>query len=696
MQLAARKILDASPVDVLENFVGKFKLQFDDGEVIDTTGTQVAISRYGWEIIKKFPNVPITKEHFISSYMKDELSFTPTSFRLFLSKIVNSVFDIYPMDTNEKAWALQSEVWEEYMRAFNDIFNDVQIHRAKYHMSMNIEDILDIEFDPEIIKIKKDYPVNANTVKDPHYIASIYKRKQKVMTSERHKFNNISIMMRSSVIKIPQLMQCFGPRGSVTDINSDIFNEPIQDGYMDGFHRLYDRLIESRTAAMSLNNQSSPLKFTEYFSRRVQFIGMELRNLHFGDCGSEYYFEFQVRDNRDGYVISDLEFLEGMYYVADEVEVNGKLKPILKPIKKTDHHLIGKRIKVRTIFGCQHSDPQGVCSTCFGQASRSVPKYRNVGHFAIISFTQIITQLVLSTKHHTSSAIGALIELTDHVQKFMKIMKDGLATGLKDDIKKNFTSIKLVISEEAIDGISDISNVRDVGVLSARRTSHINRIKLLFTAKDGSVTEEIIDVVPITDVGYLSMETLKYMKDNGWTITDDGMVEIEMIDFDTNRPIVEITPKQSDMYKYAKGLEKMIKSSVKEIKQRAISVTPEMFLMELSDAVNSKLGINLSILQVLAYTMLGTDIVNKDFSLPKPHTGHGVGTMDQLIWGRSLSGALSYEKQGRTLASPNSYIHTNRSDCPMDEFFVPEQMDLEYFNLLEQPEYTYSDLINKR
>ena len=44
MQLAARKILDASPIDVLENFVGKFKLQFDDGEVIDTTGTQVAIS----------------------------------------------------------------------------------------------------------------------------------------------------------------------------------------------------------------------------------------------------------------------------------------------------------------------------------------------------------------------------------------------------------------------------------------------------------------------------------------------------------------------------------------------------------------------------------------------------------------------------------------------------------------------------
>ena len=25
MQLAARKILDASPIDVLENFVGKFK-----------------------------------------------------------------------------------------------------------------------------------------------------------------------------------------------------------------------------------------------------------------------------------------------------------------------------------------------------------------------------------------------------------------------------------------------------------------------------------------------------------------------------------------------------------------------------------------------------------------------------------------------------------------------------------------------
>ena len=75
--------------------------------------------------------------------------------------------------------------------------------------------------------------------------------------------------------------------------------------------------------------------------------------------------------------------------------------------------------------------------------------YRNVGHFAIFRLHNYYA-LVLSTKHHTSSAIGALIELTDHVQKFMKIMKDGLATGLKDDIKKNFTSIKLVISEEAI------------------------------------------------------------------------------------------------------------------------------------------------------------------------------------------------------------------------------------------------------
>ena len=100
--------------------------------------------------------------------------------------------------------------------------------------------------------------------------------------------------------------------------------------------------------------------------------------------------------------------------------------------------------------------------------------------------------------------------------------------------------------------------------------------------------------------------------------------------------------------------------------------------MELVDVINTKLEINLSILQIVAYTMMCTDPSKKDYSLPKPHTNHAVGTMDHLLIGRSLSAALLYEKQTQILSSVDSFYYTNRTDSPMDELFVPNQMDLKY------------------
>lgn len=679
MKISASKLLSIEPVDILNNFIGEFDLVFENGETIKSTGMEIVISRYAWNLINKFPKLKLIPDYHISRHMKSRASFTSSSFRIMMSKMMCDIFDIYPMKNNEQANKLQSAVWEEYMSINNRLFNDMLIYGGKYHITLTIEDILDIKLNPEILSIDEKYPVNSETAKDPNYIPTIYKKKQNVIASDKLFDNNISIMARCGVIKIPQLMQCLGPRGSVTDINSNIFDEPIPVGYLDGFHRIYDSMIESRTAAMSLNNQSGPLKFTEYFSRRVQFIGMQLSNLHFGDCGTEHHLEFQVRDNRDGYVISDLELLEGIYYLDEENSTKSKRK--YKAIKKTDHHLIGKRIKIRTVLGCQHPDPYGVCSTCFGEASRQVPKYRNIGHFAVISFTQIITQLVLSTKHHTGSAVASQITLSEETRKIFEEVNDGLAIGINPSLVKNCNSIKLLISESSVDGLSDIMDVADVGILSPKRTSHINRVRVITEDKSGNIDDNVYDVVPMNDIGYLSIGMLRHMKNNGWIVNKDGFIEIELINYPINNTIMEITPKQYNMFKYAKTLERLIKSSVKEIRKRATAVTPESFLMELSDAVNQKLGINFSILQIIAYTMLATDIERKDYSLPKPHTKHGVGTMDHLLWGRSLSAALAYEKQGYILNSPNSFRYTNRPDSPMDEFFTPEQMDLEYYRL---------------
>ena len=676
MQYSASATLKVSPKEILKHFKGRFKLKFDNGVVVESTGLQLAISRYVWEINKKFPKIGLLPAHFIGNYMKDCYSFKSDTVLKLKSAIMGDVFTVYDTNVQEEYYKIQETVWASFVSVADEIRNDIQVLGARFHATMSVEDIVAIMKSKDILDIDKANPVNRDTITDPNTVPSIYKKKQKVLESGEFFDNNVAVMMRSGTIKIPQLMQCLGPRGSVTDMNSNIFPEPIQVGYLNGLRRIYDVLIESRTAAMSLNNQSGPLKFTEYLSRRIQLIGMELKNLHFGDCGSQYHLEFQVRGERPDSVISDLKLLEGMNY-WDETEKK------YRPVRETDTHLIGKRIKLRTVLGCQHKDPNGVCSTCFGQASRNVARYRNLGHFCIISFTQIITQLVLSTKHHTSSAAASMVNLTDYTAKYMKEVQEGLGIGIKQEVLDKHESVKIVVPEEVFEGLTDIQDVKDVNILSPRRTSRVNRIVLRLTTntkKGVEVSDEVLDVVPYRDEGYLSMAMLKHMKRHGWTLDKDGNIEIELTNFDSSQSVIEITAKQFDMFAYSKGIEKILKSSVKDIKKRATEVTPESFLMDLVDVINAKLGINLSIMQVVAYTMLATDVSKKDYSLPKPWTKHGVGTMEHLIKGRSLSGALAYEKQGDTLMSTYSFTRKNRTDHPMDELFTPEQMRLEYLD----------------
>lgn len=668
--LSAEKVLQADLTDIREHLKGDMILKFHDGD-IETNGFETIVSRYAWRVLEEFPKLKLSKRYHVKSHMKNNSFKASTLSDVFAAMWVDS-WDVYKISHKH-----QSKMWALFMRIHNDFINDVMTHYAKYRMTVNVEDMLDIMFDDEILNIKEENPVNKETILKPNYVESIYRQKTKRLESPDFKENNLVKMLKCGVIKHGQLMQCIGPRGSVTDINSDIFAEPISAGYIDGFMRIYDVLIESRTAAMSLNNQSGPLKFTEYLSRRIQFVAMQLKNLHFGDCKSPYHLTWQVRASRDGSVMSDLELLEGMNYLDEETNK-------YRQIKKSDTHLIGKRLKVRTILGCQHKDPYGVCSTCLGASANNVPAYRNVGHFAIVTLTSIISQLVLSTKHMTSSAVASVVQIDEQAKRYLESTNSDLAAKLINKIKDVYESIRIRIASECLIGLSDIVEVDDVSILSAKRTSSLNRFQLELTTKKGEIITENIDIASFHDEGFLSLEMLSYMKKKGWTIEDfddASFITVDMCDWDFNLPIVEITSKQFDTFQYSKGIEKLLLSSVSEVKRRASQLSPEAFVMELIDVVNQKLHINMGIMQIVAYTMLCVDVEGRDYSLPKPWTKHSVGNLDSIVLSRSLSAAYSYEKQATTILNPLSFLLNNRMDSPMDEFFAPDKMPLEYLDI---------------
>lgn len=666
----ARDLMRAKPEDVLRYFRGPFKLAFEDGEVAETTGVHIAINRFAWEMLARYPKVKITSRYHIRNYMKYDEGFTSGGFLKMMSDIMHDIFDHYDSGGNEATWGLQKDVWGNLMSINNRLFNATMIDMQRYRVTTNMEDILEIMLDDEILKIKKDHPVNRDTVRDSGFVGQIYKKQMNVIMLDRMRENNLALLLKCKGVKEQQVNQCIGPRGVVNDINQDVIREPIASGYFQGFSRNFDLLAESRTAAMSLNNQSAPLQYTEYFSRKMQFLGKQLHNLHHVDCGSQHYLEVQIRAEHHGLTMSDLEYYEGNYYLDEET---GKLKVI----KRQDKHLIGQRLKLRHVFGCQHEDHNGVCAVCFGQTARSVPKYRNLGHFCITSFTQQVSQRVLSTKHHVASVAIAGVELMESYRDILVEMNDRLSVGINANIKKTYDSIKLIVHEDAIEGLKDIIGAPDVTTLSPRRTSNITRVAMKLVSRNGNVREEIIDVIPENDEGNLSMAMLMHMKKHGWERSDDGFIAIEMAAFDMSLPVIDVTPKEHDMFAFAKHIESIVKS-------RSTGMTPESFLVTLSDTVNSKVPINFSIVQVMAYVIMAVDDEHHDYSLPKPHTTRSVSNMDNLIYGRSLSASYSYERQNRTIASPESFYYTNRPDSPMDEFFVPNELyragKLEYYH----------------
>lgn len=663
--------MEAPIPELWEKMNGKFLLEFDDG-VIETNASETIISAHAWSINRDYPHIGLKMKHHIRGHMKEATVFKTSTFADLLSGIKNDIFDGYQF-----TYEMQDDVWRRMSSVSNDLVNGVEWHRADHQMAASCHDALELLFAPEMLKIDTDNPVNVDTITDPDLIQSIYRMKRDVIAMPKFKRNFLSVILRSSVGKISQTCQALGPRGILENINSHIYKVPISTGYMMGLLKAYDFAIESRTAAMSLNNQNGPLKFTEYLSRRVQFIGMQLQNLHHVDCGSEHYMTFQVQAKSPDKALSDLELLQGMIYKDEE---SGQLRSI----KKSDTFLIGKRLKLRTVLGCQHPDPNGVCSTCFGDSARNVPKNRNIGHFAMVTLTAIISQLVLSTKHETASARASLVSINEAARPYFMEMNDGLAVGFVPDFFKHYTDARLVIKKEEIHGLRDVEEEENVSVLAPQRTSRVRGVVMKLTDKTGNPQTMTFPMVSFHDEGFFSASFLKHLKHKGYSVNTDGDIVVDLNGWDVNRSLIQIVPKQFNTFEYSKGFERLIKASVKEVSFRARELTPENYLMELVDVISQKLTVPMSVLQVVAYTMMCVDVENKDYSLPKPWTKHGIGTLKHIMKGRSVAAGLSHEEQADIMVSPATFRYTNRQDHAMDEMYVPEQMDLQYLKHLSR------------
>ena len=682
MKIQARKILHIPPEELLDNITGKFTLIFDDGE-LETNAKQTYISSFCWEIHRVFSDLPLLKNHHLTSIIGLNGVYKSSSHRVIVENIVKCWFDLKPNYTHYEHHTLLKLLY----KITNRLYNDISLKTMSHMSSMDILDFIEIVLNEDVQNIKKNGDYSQQGIKE------IQKNIINLVINDKAFINNnVSIATKSNLIKSQQLAQSIGPWGYPMDVDSFPFAYPIKSGYIEGLNSLYASLTESRTAAMALQYQNNPLKDTETFSRKFQLLGMQVQNIHRGDCGSKEYHYRVIKDE------VELINMEGIWRWDKE-------ENRLIDIKPTDKHLIGKLVSIRSPFHCRHTDPNGICETCFGKLARNVVAGTNIGQQAVVSMNSVISQLVLSTKHHIGSGEVANIILRGDLNLFFKVSEDGLGYKLNplvisNILKKNKIKIdndvnnfyvKISIKSDSLRNITDALNVDDLNLLSPDRITDINFIRFELYHKSQPNRSVFYTALELSFQGrnaFMSRHMLKYMKNqNNWAINDKGNYDINLSNFPIDKPLFQIPPKQFNTVVYSSIIQKLLEGKVNEIQQRDENTNIATFFELFVSTVYEKMVFHFSVLQTIFYSILVTSSKDNQGALPKPWSDSGIGVYDHTIAIRSLSAALLYKRVQLFFTSPTSFLETNRPDHPFDWIFKPnevaEENDVPQRNLKE-------------
>ena len=671
IKIRARKLLGMSTDDLWNTLTGRFILIMDDGAEVETNCRETVFSSYAWEFHRQYDKTPLLAKHHVRDVLGKKRYGSSTPLDL-LGNCMWSVYEVYGDAVGRDKLA------ERIYQLNNLIYNEMSYRCEEYVGSMDILDWIEVLDHPKIIAMKEKVKDAVNKTPDEggRMIKEAYGVIDDVLSNGVDlPMNTVSRALRSKLVNANQVQQSIGPRGYLTDIDSDQFRYPIIPGYVEGIRSLYDSVIESRSAAKALQFSKSPLQEAEYFSRRLQLMCQTVRNLHQNcDCGTTEYLGWTIRgkeknDEGDETFGGDLPLLVGKYYIDEKT---GGLR-VIRNDKHDQENLIGKRLRLRSVLHCAHPDPYGVCATCFGELSLSVLDDRtNLGHMCCTSMTQKSSQSVLSVKHLDSSAAVEPASLTLEEKKFFKISADGMSYLLADRLKGK--SVKLIIPAMFAPNITDVLANHAIDDLNIRQVSEMREIAV--QVKEGNVEfdPEKVNTSKDRRLASLTYPMLRHIRKMRWDFNANNDYVIDMTGWDWSEPVMTLPLIHFNMSDHSKDIASHLESSKKEMEKRDKDVSPDAFLVELYNLVNDKLTVNLAVLEVVLYGAMIISAEHGDYRLPKPWTDRGLGVMDMTMDRRSLSATMAYEGHYDVFISPESYTKKNRPDHPMDALICPVEV----------------------
>lgn len=618
---------------------GVFDVTFEDGVTKSMHKHQITMSRFYWDLHKFFDSSTIYSEHAYSG------KFNADTHKNTISQIFYDIDDELNLN-KEDFWALSREAFEVNDRLFNAVRDEL----GEYVTSMCIYDVHEIYRHPWVADIRAKHHENPKKVKasDVHAVVAdlLFGDNEELLNNE------IKTLAQAGIVRPGAIYQLIGPRGGVFDVNNKLFKYPIETGYYEGLNTTYDQLTESRSASRALMNTAVPLERSEVFNKICQNSCSVIKDYHEGSCVGFGTIEREVTKSRK-------TLLVGLNYMD-----NGKVKHVTK---RNFDSLLGKTLSFRSMTKCNLEDTSKVCTACLGRKWKIIPPGSNLGHTMIVGLVQVLSQLLLSTKHYEADGQNVVFDLFGRMLDFLR--KDSVDPGIlyaKEQRVPKGGSFKM--SFETCDATNlNLIMETSVDTIEVERISKIKRI--WFYNKDANglmcgVPEEF--TTQVSDEGFsLTREMLAYIKANGWY--DDGKtIEIDFKDFDFNTPVFNVPRRGDHLILFLNRIENFLNKELPRIK------SIDMATQKLADILSEKMSFHMTSVEILIRCCMTTLKGGDNFyNIPRYSEQFQFMGIKSLLSSRTLSGMLSYDNPTAFLMTSLFYEDKPRMDHELDPLILP-------------------------
>ena len=627
----------------LKHVKGVLRVRMQDGKDVTLAATELNLSMHVWQIMGDDNWIPLTDKCLVTAHYSDG-PFGNGTIRKLLEYMIEEIVMTHSDRWEEEgrlsgkyvnpAEAIRFTLYDKVLKSalvYNDQCYNYYVGKSwRFARSANAVDIYRICNHPEIKERRAQLTDTEQSLRDfDNFVKKV------TLTYPEFDENNAAVLARSSGIKMMQFLQMSASRGFLTTVGSQIFGTPTKSCFAEGLNRIDEVVRESCSPGKSHYNAISPLEQGSYASRKVQIAAGYFKRVEMGDCGSNRYFEFEVGER-------DLFAITGSYY----------LDPVTKQhvlVRRNSKHLIGQKLLFRNILaGCNHPDPNSVCSKCFGIQSLGLSPYAAAGINYSSRFWREMIQAMLSTKHHDGTASLKPVVLPGWMHDFVYTEGERafFFTGSVRASEDAYVTVRpadLGVSSQL--RFLDLNEFQDEQVASMSHLKNGVRLTTVRKILGENDTETVnIGMKHNGKIAAFSKEFLTHIQKTGFTLASRTEAKVSLKGWDYGKPFALLPNKHYAMTAAQSELSAVLEGTGKNHAQRSPIELMLALHKQITDLNDSKIYATFASLSAMIYPLCLNDPDNGDYSLPKGGKGVLAPLSKALSPNRSATGAIIYEQ----------------------------------------------------